>query len=139
MMRLSRRLVAIAVSLGVIATAGVGMEPGGGASASSLGVNDARNPTRLLVTAEEWRYRLSRPKLRAGRAIIQLLNRGEDVHDLRIRRIGHSRVIGTPDTAPGDVALLRPRLRRGRYALWCAIPGHRALGMEAQLRVRKRR
>ena len=28
--------------------------------------------------AEEWRYRLSRPKLRAGRPVIQLFNRGED-------------------------------------------------------------
>ena len=103
-------------------------------------MSGGRKPARLLVTAEEWRLRLSRPKLRAGRAVIQLYNRGEDVHDLRMRRVGRGRVIGTPETAPGDVARLRTRLRRGRrYNLWCSIPGHREAGMEARLEVRKRR
>jgi hypothetical protein len=101
--------------------------------------NEARNPSRLLATAEEWRYRLSRPKLRAGRAVIQLFNRGEDVHDLRLRRVGRTRQIGTPEIAPGNTALVRTKLRKGRYALWCSVPGHRALGMEARLKVRKRR
>ena len=99
----------------------------------------ARKPARLLVTAEEWLCRLSRPKLRAKRAVIQLFNRGEDVHDLRMRRIGRLGEVGTAEIAPGDVGLLRTKLRRGAYSLWCSIPGHRELGMEARLKVRKRR
>lgn len=147
---IARRGLALAatLSLCLLVTAGAAAQqskappsPADAATLASRSVptSTVSSPSRLLVTAEEWLYRLSRPKLRAGNSVIQLFNRGEDVHDLRVRRLGRSRVIGTPETAPGDVARLRTKLRRGRYALWCAIPGHRALGMEAELKVRKRR
>jgi hypothetical protein len=99
-----------------------------------------RTPARLLVTAEEWRLRLSRPRLRPGAAIVQLYNRGEDPHDLAIRRLGRTRVLAAPETEPGELSELRTTLRRGAsYELWCSLPGHRASGMEAELRVRRRR
>jgi uncharacterized cupredoxin-like copper-binding protein len=93
-------------------------------------------PARLLVEAREFNLTLSRAKLKPGRAIIQLANRGEDSHDLRMVRIrahGGGR-IGT--TLPGEVGEWTGRLRRGRYRLYCTLEGHRAAGMRATLRVR---
>jgi hypothetical protein len=98
----------------------------------------AANPSRLLVSENEFHTVLSTPRVAPGRAIIQLLNRGEDDHDLRLRRISHrsgAPIARWPLTHPGEVSELSLRLSTGRYRLWCSLPGHRALGMRATLRV----
>ena len=96
----------------------------------------AAAPGRLQVTAMEFQLRLSRPQLRAGRwSIIELVNLGQDEHDLRMRRIGGTRIYGIRTTLPGQRRYLAAKLRVGRYNLWCSIADHRARGMRAQLRV----
>jgi uncharacterized cupredoxin-like copper-binding protein len=82
------------------------------------------------VEATEYHFALSRTTLRAGRAIIQLSDRGEDPHDLRFARVG------IKQTLPGAVGQWSGRLKPGRYKLWCSLPGHEALGMKAYIRVR---
>jgi hypothetical protein len=89
-------------------------------------------PARLLVEATEFHFTLSRTTLRAGPAVIQLAIRGEDPHDLRIARV-HLRI---PETRPGEVGEWRGRLKRGRYKLYCSLPGHAKAGMRAYIRVR---
>jgi hypothetical protein len=98
----------------------------------------ARPPERLLVAADEFHLTLSRRRIAPGPALVQLANRGEDDHDLRLRRI--SRRPGIPiarwaTTRPGGLAELELPLRTGRYRLWCSLSGHRALGMQAALRI----
>ena len=94
-------------------------------------------PARLLVEAREFNLALSRARIKHGLAIVQLADRGEDPHDLAIKRIGGTRVRGRiAKTLPGEVGEWEGRLRRGRYRLWCTIEGHRAAGMRAVLRVR---
>jgi uncharacterized cupredoxin-like copper-binding protein len=93
-------------------------------------------PSRLLVEAREFNLVLSRPSVEAGQAIVQLANRGEDPHDLRLRRIGGRGGGSVAETLPGEVGEWEGRLRRGRYRLVCTLEGHRALGMRAVLRVR---
>ena len=93
-------------------------------------------PVRLQVTAMEFEYRLSRPQLRAGRwSIIELVNLGQDEHDLRLRRIGGTRTYAVRTALPGQRRYLAAKLRAGRYNLWCSIADHKARGMRAQLRV----
>jgi len=42
-----------------------------------------------------------------------------------------------PETQPGDLSELTRRLKAGRrYKLFCSLPGHKALGMRATLRVK---
>jgi hypothetical protein len=99
------------------------------------------SPARLLVSGREYGLSLSRPEIAPGRAIVQLLNRGEDDHDLRLRRISRRPVRPTarwPVTRPGQVSELAVRLAPGRYRLWCSVAGHRALGMRAVLRVTRK-
>jgi len=75
--------------------------------------------------------------VKAGVVEIELQNTGQDPHDLRVRRVGGTHTFTIPLTKPGarrDVAL---NLRPGRYRLGCSVADHRALGMQALLRVRR--
>ena len=93
-------------------------------------------PARLLVEGREFNLALSRGTVAAGPAIVQLANRGEDPHDLRLARIGGRGRGQVAETLPGEVGEWEGRLRRGRYRLFCTLEGHRRLGMRALLRVR---
>jgi plastocyanin len=106
----------------------------GAAAAPMLG---ARAPQRVQVTALEFEYRLSRLSIRQGPALIQLVNYGEDEHDLKLRRVGGTRVWKLRKILPGWRATLAVRLRPGTYRLWCSVADHRARGMRATLRVRR--
>ena len=92
---------------------------------------------RLGVSATEFQLVLSRGSVKAGRVLIQLQNDGEDVHDLRLRRIGGTRTYSFPVTSPGGRSTLSLRLLPGRYRLWCSVANHAQLGMRAVLRVRR--
>jgi plastocyanin len=96
----------------------------------------AAPPSRVQVVAREFSFALSRPRVKPGPAVIELVNFGQDAHDLRLRRIGGTKVYAIKTVQSGGHAQLRVRLLRGRYALWCSIANHRALGMRARLVVR---
>ena len=99
----------------------------------------AAAPARLLVGAREFHLTLSRPSIKAGPAIIQLVNYGEDDHDLRLRRIGGKRVYKIGIVSPGgsDVGELDARLLPGKYKLWCSLADHAARGMRVTLIVKR--
>jgi len=93
-------------------------------------------PTRVQVTAKEYWYALSSRRVKAGPAVIEFVNFGEDPHDMRVQRVGGGKVYGTPELQPGDHFDLSVNLQPGKYALWCSIANHRQLGMEATLIVK---
>ena len=92
-------------------------------------------PARVQVVAQEFRYSLSRTRVRAGRVIVELVNRGQDTHDLDMRRVGGTHIFRFPSVQPGQVVDRELKLVPGRYVLWCAIADHRERGMHAVLRV----
>lgn len=106
----------------------------GAVAAPMLG---ARGPSRVQVTALEFEYRLSRLSVRQGPALIELVNYGEDEHDLMVQRVGGTKRWRVAKILPGERATLSLRLRPGRYRLWCAVADHRSRGMRATLRVRR--
>jgi plastocyanin len=97
----------------------------------------AAPPARLQVVAREFSFALSRPKLKEGFAIVELVNLGQDAHDLRLRRVGGTTIYAIPVVQPGRHAGRTVKLRAGRYRLWCSVADHRALGMRATLVVRR--
>jgi hypothetical protein len=92
-------------------------------------------PARALVSADEFTLTLSRPSIRRGPAIIQLVNGGEDDHDLALRRAGGSRTYRIGIVHPGAIGELDAPLRPGLFTLWCTLADHRGRGMRATLRV----
>jgi hypothetical protein len=114
------------IRLGAIALAAVALAAASGSA-----------PARLGVVAKEFHLILSRQSVKAGRVVVELDNFGQDVHDLRLRRIGGSTTYSIAPTAAGARAKLTARLRVGTYRLWCSIADHRARGMVATLRVRR--
>jgi hypothetical protein len=118
----------------VLAAAVAALLASGAASAS-------RPPARMLVYAQEWSLYPSRSTVPAGRVVAQLWNRGEDAHDLRIRRLDRrgrmvGRAQGVRVTQSGQLRQASWRLKRGRYELYCSMPGHLKLGMHSRLVVR---
>lgn len=105
---------------------------------AGVAVAKAPPPSRVQVSAKEFYFSLSRQTVNAGPAIIELVNFGEDPHDLRLQRIGGAHIAGTPQVQPGDYYDLSVTLLPGKYNLWCSIANHRQLGMQATLTVRKR-
>jgi hypothetical protein len=97
----------------------------------------AQPPARVQVAAQEFSFTLSRPSIKAGPAIVELANFGEDPHDLRMRRIGGTRIYATPVVEPGDQYDLVVKLLPGKYRLWCSIADHRVRGMQGMLLVKR--
>lgn len=103
--------------------------------------NARRAPAHMLVYAQEWSLWPSRTTIPRGRLVVQLWNRGQDAHDLRIRRVNRSgrmygRVQGVAVTLSGDVNQATWTLAPGTYQLYCSMPGHFARGMHVLVRVR---
>jgi hypothetical protein len=95
-----------------------------------------RAPSRLQVTSSEFDFVLSRAKLKQGRVIVELVNLGEDPHDLAIRRVAKgARTYTIRELRPGTDAAISFRLYPGTYRLWCTVGDHRLRGMRAVLKV----
>ncbi len=103
---------------------------------AAVAIATAPAPARLQVGADEFRYSLSRQSIKAGPAIVELANFGEDEHDLRLRRVGGTRTYRIGKVRPGGLGELEARFLPGRFQLWCSLADHRARGMRATLLVR---
>jgi plastocyanin len=91
------------------------------------------NPARVQVVAREFSFVLSRQHVKAGTTVVEVVNFGQDPHNLRLRRAGSRHVAGIGLVAPGAHADLTLKLPPGRYSLWCSVGDHRARGMRATL------
>ena len=105
--------------------------------AGALPAQAAAPLARVQVVAVEFHYRLSRVRIPTGPVRIELVNFGQDEHDLRLRRVGGTKVYRLPRTLPDEHRILTVRLRPGLYRLSCTIADHAARGMRAELRVRR--
>jgi hypothetical protein len=101
-----------------------------------LATAGSQPPARTQVSADEFSLALSRSSIRSGPAIVQLVNYGEDDHDLVLKRVGGTRIYRIGIVHPARTAELEARLRPGVYRLWCTVADHRGRGMSATLRVR---
>jgi hypothetical protein len=110
----------------------------GFAFAGAIPAQAAAPLARVQVVAVEFNYRLSRVSIPSGPARIELANFGQDEHDLRLRRIGGTKVYKLPSALPGERRTLTARLRPGLFRLKCTLADHAARGMRAELRVRRR-
>lgn len=118
--------------LAVAACGGGGKSEGAAATTSRVAGASVRNVT---VREREYHLAFSTRKLSPGTYRFTALNVGKIAHALEIDGPGVEDM-RTPGTiAPGKSATLTVTLRRGSYEVYCPVPGHRALGMQATLKV----
>jgi plastocyanin len=117
---------------------GVSPAPGEPAGESPAGTpSGTPAPARVQVVAKEYSFTLSRPEVPAGEVVIELVNRGEDMHNMHVLEPTEGTEPGAlPNTDPGSVRDLKLKLHAGSYTLFCSLPGHEAKGMKATLVVR---
>jgi hypothetical protein len=138
------RLRQLRLIAGGVAAVAVGAVAGPVAGSSTAKIptdgGARRAPARLLVYAQEWSLWPSRPSLPAGRVIVQLWNRGQDAHDLRIRLLHHGAMVGRTQgaavTQSGRLSQATWSLRPGSYELYCSMPGHMKRGMRTRITIR---
>ena len=97
----------------------------------------AAAPSRVQVVAREFSFSLSRVRVHSGTAVIELANFGQDIHDLRVQRIGSKHIAGLGDIGAGGRGDLTVKLAPGRYSFWCSVADHRARGMRGTIVVRR--
>jgi plastocyanin len=93
-------------------------------------------PTRVQVTAKEFWFALSSRSVKSGPAVIEFVNFGQDAHDMKVQKVGTTKVYSVPLTQPGSHYDLSIKLLPGRYQLWCSVANHKQLGMQATLIVK---
>ena len=92
-------------------------------------------PVRVQIVAREFSFSLSRHKVKAGKVIVELVNSGQDAHDLDLQRVGGTHVFRFPKVEPGQYVDRMLKLRPGRYRIWCGVADHQERGMRTTLRV----
>jgi uncharacterized cupredoxin-like copper-binding protein len=110
------------VAMGTFARAG-----GGPAGAST-------KTTTVKAVETEFKIALSKKTFTPGNYTFVAENKGKDTHALAITGPGLKNA-ATPDIAPGKNVDLKVTLKKGKYDIFCPIPGHKALGMNVNVTV----
>lgn len=108
---------------------------------TSIAGGDGPTTIGLRNGASEFSFALTRTKVVPGPALIQYTNTGEDPHDVLIQRNRSDEVVAIGETEPGEVnAFPVIKLKqRSKYTLWCSLEGHQDAGMDAELKVKRRK
>jgi plastocyanin len=94
----------------------------------------AEGSASIEIKESEYKIAIPSGSVSPGKHSLVVKNDGQIAHDLVIQGPGVA-LKGTPTIKPGGEATLAVTLKAGRYTLFCAIDGHRKLGMQATLTV----
>jgi uncharacterized cupredoxin-like copper-binding protein len=133
----SIRGIAAAGTITVLAGLGLGVGTAQAATvAKATSVVKSKPPTvtTVLVTEKEYSIVLSKKSFKAGKYLLKVTNQGRMAHDLVVSGPGVTRK-ATASLAAGKTGNLSVTLKHGTYELWCAMPGHKALGMDIKIKV----
>jgi uncharacterized cupredoxin-like copper-binding protein len=93
-------------------------------------------PTTIKVTESEWKVQLpALSELKQGNYTFQVHNAGKVPHNFAIEGPDVPANDVSPTIPPGGDATLKVSLKTGSYTVYCAVPGHKQLGMVAKLSV----
>ena len=121
-------LIAAGCSSGSSSSAGSTSSPAGsGASSSGRGI-------KVIATETEFHIALSRTSFRPGTYTFVAVDKGSASHNLNVAGPGVNANIGQL-LSPGGSASVTVTLRKGRYDIFCSVPGHQAKGMGLNITV----
>jgi plastocyanin len=126
--------------LGAVALAATACSSSGKSSTSSSASSSTPGSTlapgsgtKVTVGETEYKLALSTDSFTPGPYTFTAVNNGKIVHSLEIDGPGVHGVTG--DIEPGQSASVSVQLEPGKYDVFCPIPGHKALGMNAEITV----
>ena len=107
-----------------------------GALALAPAAPAAASSKTITVKAVETNFHiaLSQKKFSPGHYIFLAENKGSSTHALTITGPGLKHAT-TKDISPGKSAKLKVTLKKGKYDVFCPVPGHKALGMNVNIGV----
>lgn len=88
---------------------------------------------RLTISETEFKIHVPATKVAPGTVDVQVTNDGKTIHNLVVKGPGVTK--STKDLKPGEQDSFQVALKAGTYELYCSIPGHKQLGMDAKLQV----
>ncbi len=89
----------------------------------------------ISLEMRDYRFRPQALRARAGRARVEVVNRGRLPHAFQLRLEGRER-LRIPTVLPGERGAATTTLKRGSYRFACPIANHEELGMHGVLTVR---
>ncbi len=131
-----RWLAGLAVGVVALVASGCGSSSSKADTSSSTTSGGTVAPgsgSKVTVGETEYKLALSADSFTAGSYTFTAVNNGKIVHALEIDGPGVHAV--TADIEPGQSASVSVQLQPGKYDVFCPIPGHKALGMNAEITV----
>ena len=120
-----------------------------GTTAPSEGAPPASTPepeaNAVSVTANDhtdpYGYAPSRKTVKSGELTVQLINAGEDEHNMDMEKVGPGNspegpiVVAVSAASKGASTPTTVDVEPGTYRMWCTLPGHAEKGMETTITV----
>jgi len=137
--RLARGAAVLAVGLAVLTACGGGSSGSASsttsaASSSAASSGGSTEAQAITATEKDFSISLDKDALTAGSYAISVVNNGQWTHDLAVEKDG--KTMATSDKiAPGESTTLNVDLAAGDHVFFCSIDGHRAMGMEINVKV----
>jgi plastocyanin len=88
----------------------------------------------VIATETEFHIALSRTRFSPGTYTFVAVDKGKASHNLNVVGPGVNANIGQL-LSPGGSASVTVTLRKGRYDIFCSVPGHQAKGMGLNITV----
>jgi uncharacterized cupredoxin-like copper-binding protein len=125
-------VAAALASVGVAAALGAA---GVVAAAPATGASARPKTTTVVATETDFHIALSKKTFSPGRYTFVAKNKGQTTHGIMVTGPGLSNAMSKL-IQPGQSTKLTVTLKKGRYDLYCQVPGHKQLGMNVGLTVR---
>jgi uncharacterized cupredoxin-like copper-binding protein len=102
--------------------------------ASSAPAGASGKATTVTAVETDFHIALSKKTFSPGTYIFVVKNKGQTTHALAITGPGLKNAT-TGDFSPGKSARLKVIFKKGKYDIYCPVPGHKALGMNMNINV----
>lgn len=89
----------------------------------------------MTVTETEYKIALNQSSFGPGKYTFVAKDKGQVPHALTIEGNGIKEQ-STPTLSPGQSATLSVTLGKGKYELYCPVPGHKKAGMDTDIIVK---
>ena len=120
------------VGAAVLPLAALGLTAASGLTAGPAGASPRATVVKAVET--DFHIALSKKTFAPGRYTFQVQNKGQVTHSLEVTGPGLRNAV-SKHLSPGQSTKLTVTFKKGRYDIFCPIPGHKDLGMNVNLAV----